>query len=62
MADVEIRLHGRTLERFVSDVDPDDEPECVALLRRRARELRRPVEGLTLRTTAKRKPWREYHA
>jgi hypothetical protein len=62
MADVEIRFRGRTVERFVSEVDPEDELECVALLRRRARELRKPVDGLTLRATGKRKPWREYRA
>lgn len=62
MADVEIRYRGRTVERFVGDVDPDDELECVALLRRRARELRKPLDGLTLRVTAKRKPWQEYRA
>lgn len=62
MADVEIRARGRTIERFVSEVDPDDEQACVALLRRRARELRRPADGLSLRVTARRKPWREYRA
>jgi|1185.fasta_scaffold542906_1 hypothetical protein len=62
VTDVEIRFRGRTVERFVSEVDPDDDLECVALLRRRAHELGKPVDGLTLRATAKRKPWREYRA
>jgi hypothetical protein len=56
MADAEIRFRGRTVERFVFGVDPDDELECVALLRRWARELRKPVDGLISRATGKRKP------
>lgn len=53
MADFEVHRRGRRIERFQSDVSPGDELGCVALLRRRARELRRPVEELTLRTWLK---------
>ena len=52
MTEIEIHRRGRCVERFVSDVDPDDELACLMLQRRRARELRRPVEQLTLRTVA----------
>ncbi|MGL5862964.1 MAG: hypothetical protein ACRCY9_17095 [Phycicoccus sp.] len=54
MADVEIRRRGRRLERFASDVDPDDEIACTALLRRRALDLRRPVGELLLLTRNRR--------
>jgi hypothetical protein len=51
------------VEKFTSDVDPEDAVECVALLRRRARELRLPVEGLRLVTWAGRRARRiEYRA
>lgn len=51
------------VERFTSDVDPQDGVECVALLRRRARELRLPVDGLRLVTWAGRRARRiEYRA
>ena len=53
MAEIEIHRRGRCIERFDSDVDPADELDCVTLLRHRARELRRPVEELTLRTWLK---------
>lgn len=49
MSEVEIRWRHRRLERFHSDVDPEDAEECISLLRRRSRELRRPVDQLTLR-------------
>jgi hypothetical protein len=62
MADVEIRRRGRRLEKFVSDVDPDDEIACVALLRRRASELRRPVSELLLVTRGRNKRIKEYRA
>jgi hypothetical protein len=48
VAEIEIRHKGRQVERFSADVDPRDEIECVALLRRRARELRLPLERLSL--------------
>jgi hypothetical protein len=59
---VEIRRGRRVVERFLSDIDPDDESECIALLRRRARELAKPVEELTLRTWAAKRRRREYRA
>ena len=60
--DVEIRnQRNRLVERFSSNVDPTDEEECVALLRRRARELRLDVDDLTLRVVVKRR-WRDYRA
>ncbi len=64
MSQVEIRLRGRRLEQFDADVDPEDEITCVALLRRRAVELRRPVGQLTLRIWPDRRPGRrrEYRA
>jgi hypothetical protein len=63
VAEFEIRLRGRRIERFESDIDPADEFACVALLKRRARELRRPVEQLVLRTVdRRRRRWYEYRA
>jgi hypothetical protein len=50
-AEVEIQdLLGRRLAVFTADVDPESASECAALLRSRARELRRPVEQLRLVT------------
>jgi hypothetical protein len=62
MAEVEIRRRGRRLEKFDSDVDPDDEIACVALLRRRAVELRRPVAELKLVTRGRNRRLKEYQA
>lgn len=60
--DVEIRgKRNRLVERFSSDIDPADEQECIALLRRRARELRMDVSQLTLQVVVKRS-WRTYRA
>ena len=39
MSEVEVKWRHRRLERFHSDVDHEDAEECVALLRRRAREV-----------------------
>lgn len=44
-----IAKRGHRLERFDADVVPEDEIACTALLRRRARELRRPAAELVLR-------------
>ena len=47
---VEIRTRrGGLLERFHAELDPRDDAACVALLRRRARELRQRPESLELR-------------
>lgn len=63
VAEFEIRYRGRRIERFDSDVDPADEFACVALLKRRAQELRRPAQQLVLRTVDRRKRrWYEYRA
>jgi hypothetical protein len=63
MAEVEIRYLGRRIEHFQSDIDPADEFECLALLKRRARELRRPVNKMVLVTwEPRRKHRREYRA
>jgi hypothetical protein len=63
VAEFEIRQRGRRVERFESDVDPTDEFACVALPKRRAREIRRPVEQLVLRTVdRRRRRWYEYRA
>jgi hypothetical protein len=51
----------RSLERFESDVSPDDADACVALLRRRARALGFDVALLVLRTKHK-KRWIEFRA
>jgi hypothetical protein len=56
VSEVEIRWRMRRLERFHSDVHPADGEECVALLRRRAPELGRPVDQLTLRVWPDGKP------
>ncbi|MGL4743937.1 MAG: hypothetical protein ACRCYX_15535 [Dermatophilaceae bacterium] len=46
---VEIRRQrGVVLDRFESDVDPTDQDECIALLRRRARQLRRNASDLSI--------------
>jgi hypothetical protein len=60
----EVRIKGKRnwlVERFTSNIDPADEEECVALLRRRARELRLDVNDLTLEVFVKRRP-RTYRA
>jgi hypothetical protein len=62
MSDIEIREGNRRLESFRADIDPDDEAECVALLRRRAKQLRRPVERLVLITWTPRHIRRTYRA
>lgn len=62
MAEIEIRRNGQRLEKFVSDVDPEDEFACVALLRRRAVELRKPVRELHLLTWDRRRRRKEYRA
>jgi hypothetical protein len=64
MSEVEVKWRHRRLERFHSDVDHEDAEECVALLRRRARELGRPVDQLTLRVRLDGAPRfrREYRA
>jgi hypothetical protein len=64
VSEVEVKWRHRRLERFHSDVDHEDADECVALLRRRARELGRPVDQLTLRVWPDGKPGfrREYRA
>jgi hypothetical protein len=62
VAEVEIRRNGWRLERFSSDVDPEDEIACVALLRRRAEDLRKPVHELRLLTKDRRGRRKEYRA
>jgi hypothetical protein len=62
VAEVEIRSKGRRLEKFASDVDPDDEIACVALLRQRAVQLRKPAAELRLVTRGKNKRLKEYRA
>jgi len=58
--DVVIRgRRNRQVERFSSNIDPADEEECIALLRRRARELRMDVSELSLHVLVKRR-WRTY--
>ena len=60
-----VEIHGKRhrLEHFESDINPENEIECVALLRQRARELKRPIEELSLVTYAPRgKRRREYRA
>jgi hypothetical protein len=59
---VEIRQRARRLETFMSDVDPEDEVACVALLRKRAAELRKPAAELELRVKDRRKRTRTYKA
>ena len=60
--DVVIRgRRNRVVERFSSNIDPTDEEECVALLRRRARELRQDVSELTLNVVVNRR-WQVYRA
>ncbi len=60
--DVEIRnRRNRLVERFSSNVDPTDEEECVALLRRRAKELRIEVAELSLNVVVNRR-WRTYRS
>jgi hypothetical protein len=62
VSEIEIRFKGRRLERFVADVDPEDEVALVALLRRRAKELNRPVESMTLRVMETKHLKKEYRA
>jgi hypothetical protein len=62
MADIEIRQNGRRLEKFVTDVDPNDEIACVALLRQRAKELHKPATELRLLTWDQRRRRKEYRA
>jgi len=50
MPDFELRHRGRTVTRFVADVDPDDETECVELLERTAAEQRINPKQAVLRT------------
>lgn len=50
MPDFELRHRGRTVTRFVADVDPDDETECVELLERIARQEHINVKQAVLRT------------
>jgi hypothetical protein len=47
------------VERFSSNVDPADEEECIALLRRRAKELHQDLSDLSLHVVVKRR-WRVY--
>lgn len=62
MSEIEIRDGNRRIDRFRADVDADDEAACVALLRRRARQLRRPVERLVLIARTPRGVRRTYRA
>lgn len=58
--DVVIRgRRNRVVERFSSNVDPADEEECIALLRRRAKELHQDLADLSLHVVVKRR-WRVY--
>jgi hypothetical protein len=58
--DVEIRnRRNRLVERFASNVDPTDEEECIALLRRRAKELRINPSELSIQVVVNRR-WRRY--
>jgi hypothetical protein len=59
--DVEIRnRRNRLVERFSSNVDPADEEECIALLRRRAK-LRIDLAELSLSVVVNRR-WRTYRS
>jgi hypothetical protein len=58
--EVEIRNYrNRVVERFSSEVDPNDEGACVALLCRRAKDLRLKASELSLHVVANHR-WREY--
>ncbi len=60
--DVEIRnRRNRLVERFSSNVDPTDEEECIALLRRRAKDLRINASELTINVVVNRR-WRTYRS
>jgi len=47
------------VERFSSNIDPTDEEECIALLRRRAKELPQDLSELTLEVVVNRR-WRSF--